>query len=86
MAGLLAYPHGFDVDKDGNLYVSDINNHATVLGVAARNPAGVTLGQDVLKISPEGKVLMTLGKEGIGGPGTDTFDEPSGDRGWARWR
>ena len=76
--GLVAYPHGFDVDKDGNLYVSDINNHPTIMGVAAKNAAGVTLGQDVLKISPDGKVLMTLGKEGVGGPETDTFDEPSG--------
>jgi DNA-binding beta-propeller fold protein YncE len=32
----------------------------------------------VLKLSPAGKVLMTLGKEGVSGNGPDTFDRPTG--------
>src|SRR5580704_15061454 len=33
--GLFAYPHGFTVDGDGNLWVSDVNDEATVLGMSA---------------------------------------------------
>src|SRR5579859_4840062 len=60
--GLFAYPHGFTIDGDGNLWVSDVNDEATVLGMSARNAAGVIRGQEVLKLSPAGKVLMTIGK------------------------
>lgn len=31
----------------------------------------------VLKLSPDGKVLMTLGKKGVAGTGTDEFDAPT---------
>src|SRR5262245_25676190 len=34
-------------------------------------------GQEVLKLSPQGKVLMTLGKEGVAGTGPDAFDRPT---------
>src|SRR5215470_477789 len=64
-AGLFAYPHGFTVDDDGNLWVSDVNDSETVLGMSAKNAAGVVMGQEVLKLSADGKVLMTLGKQGV---------------------
>jgi DNA-binding beta-propeller fold protein YncE len=77
-AGLFAYPHGFTIDPEGNLWTSDVNDEATVLGMSAKNAAGVQMGQEVLKLSPTGKVLMTLGKEGVSGNGPDTFDRPTG--------
>ena len=77
-AGLYAYPHGFTVDGQGNLWTTDVNDEATVLGMPAKNAAGVLMGQEVLKLSPEGRVLMTLGKEGVSGNGPDTFDRPTG--------
>ncbi len=76
--GLFAYPHGFTIDADGNLWASDVNDKATVLGMSAKNADGVVMGQEVLKLSPEGKILMTLGKEGVAGDGPDTFDRPTG--------
>jgi hypothetical protein len=76
--GLFAYPHGFSVDKDGNLWATDVNDQDAILGMSARNAAGVIMGQEVLKLSPEGKVLMTLGKEGVAGTGPDGFDRPTG--------
>jgi hypothetical protein len=76
--GLFAYPHGFTIDGDGNLWTTDVNDQATVLGMSAKNSSGVVMGQEVLKLSPEGKVLMTLGKEGVAGAGSDGFDRPSG--------
>jgi hypothetical protein len=76
--GMFVNPHGFTVDHEGNLWVSDVNDKETVLGMSARNAAGVVLGQEVLELDPNGKVLMMLGKMGVGGRGTDTFDRPTG--------
>lgn len=76
--GLFAYPHAFTIDSEGNLWTSDVNDEETVLGMSAKNADGVVRGQEVLKLSPAGKVLMTLGKEGVSGNGPDTFDRPTG--------
>jgi DNA-binding beta-propeller fold protein YncE len=63
-AGMFNYPHGFFVDRDDNLWVSDGR---------AKNGKG----QTVMKFSPDGKLLMTLGKPGVAGDGPDTFNAPS---------
>jgi DNA-binding beta-propeller fold protein YncE len=77
--GLFVYPHGLTVDNDGNLWTTDVNDKATVLGMSTKNADGVQMGQEALKISPTtGKVLMMLGKEGVTGNGPNTFDRPPG--------
>src|SRR5438552_19071506 len=43
--GLFAHPHGFTVDKDGNLWTTDTNDEETILGMPAKNAKGVKLGQ-----------------------------------------
>src|SRR5437764_933860 len=65
------------MDTDGNLWVTDVNDQETILGISAKNADGVIMGQEVLKLSPTGKVLMMLGKEGVAGTGPDTFDRPT---------
>jgi 6-bladed beta-propeller len=77
-AGIFAYPHGFTMDHEGNLWTSDVNDAETVLGMSAKNAAGVVMGQEVVKLSQDGKILMMLGKEGVAGNGPDTFDRPTG--------
>jgi sugar lactone lactonase YvrE len=77
-AGLFAYPHGFTVDQEGNLWTSDVNDAEIVLGMSARNAQEFILGQNVTKLSPDGRILMTLGKQGVSGNGPDTFDRPTG--------
>jgi sugar lactone lactonase YvrE len=62
--GMFVFPHGATVDRDGNLWVTD-----------ARGEAGK--GHQVFKFSPEGQVLMTLGKAGVSGSGPDLFDQPT---------
>jgi len=69
-AGMFVFPHGIHVDKDGNVWVTD----SIPLG-SANQPAGK--GHIVVKFSPEGKVLLTLGKAGVTGDGPDTFNQPS---------
>jgi DNA-binding beta-propeller fold protein YncE len=63
-AGMFIFPHGATVDRDGNLWVTD-----------ARGEGGK--GHQVFKFSPDGKVLMTLGKAGVSGSGPDLFDQPT---------
>jgi DNA-binding beta-propeller fold protein YncE len=68
--GLFIWPHGIDVDRQGNVWVTD--------AVAAnRTPKGDTRGQIVVKFSPDGKVLLTLGTPGHEGSGPDHFTSPS---------
>jgi streptogramin lyase len=62
--GMFVFPHGITVDKAGNVWVTDGQ------GKNGR-------GHQVVKFSPEGKVLMTLGKAGVAGNGPDTFNMPS---------
>src|SRR5215469_2209355 len=76
-AGLFAYPHGFTMDADGNLWATDVNDQDKILGMSARNASGEVMGEEVLKLSPEGKVLLTLGTEGVAGTGPDAFDRPT---------
>ncbi len=71
--GMFAFPHGFHVDHEGNIWATDANGSETVLGLSAKGR-----GHQVFKFSPEGKVLMTLGKAGVSGNGPDTFDRPTG--------
>ena len=68
--GMFIWPHGMAIDKDGNIYVTD--------AVAPnRAPKGDKRGGIVVKFSPEGKVLMTLGTPGESGGGPDHFTSPS---------
>ena len=70
--GVLAFPHGSHVDPEGNIWVTDANYQATVLGLSSKGR-----GQQVFKFSPEGKILLTLGKAGVAGNGPDAFDQPT---------
>jgi DNA-binding beta-propeller fold protein YncE len=79
--GLLVFPHGMHVDKQGNIWVTDGQDNAPrpARGAApagggagaGRGPAptpgpgaGATKGHQVFKFSPDGKVLLTIGKPG----------------------
>ncbi len=63
-AGLFVFPHGATVDADGNLWVADARSDGIV-------------GHQVIKFSPNGEILMTLGKKGVGGAGPDLLFNPN---------
>ncbi|GBD32557.1 MAG: hypothetical protein KatS3mg081_2488 [Gemmatimonadales bacterium] len=67
-AGMFAWPHGIFVDREGNVWVTD------AVGFGETPPG---LGHVVYKFSPDGRLLMTLGKRGVAGSGPDTFNKPS---------
>src|SRR5215207_9636472 len=62
--GMFVFPHAIHVDREGNVFVADAD------GKDGK-------GHVVVKFSPEGKVLMTLGTPGVAGKTNDTFNRPS---------
>jgi len=82
--GMLIFPHGIHVDRDGNVWVTDGQDDAsqptpTVPGAAATRFGplpGSTRGHQVFKFSPDGKLLLTLGKAG-GAAAPDYFYQPN---------
>jgi sugar lactone lactonase YvrE len=70
--GIFAWPHGFFVDHEGNVWVAD-----GPTGARTEAGAAVGKGQQVFKFSPEGEVLMTLGIAGAWGDELDRFNGPS---------
>ena len=63
--GMFAFPHTVKPDAAGNIWAID-------------GDAKEGKGNQVFKLSPDGKVLMTLGKAGQGGKSDDVFDRPTG--------
>jgi DNA-binding beta-propeller fold protein YncE len=64
-AGIFVFPHTVRPDADGNIWAID-------------GDAKDGKGNQIFKFGPDGKVLMTLGKAGQIGSGTDVFDRPTG--------
>jgi len=72
--GMLIFPHGIFVDREGNVWVTDGQDDSPqpARGAApaprGSGPAGprpgATKGNQIFKFSPDGKLLMTLGKPG----------------------
>ena len=69
-SGMFIWPHGIDVDSDGNVWVTDAVSENNI-------PAGDNRGHHVIKFSPTGEVLMTLGTPGEEGDGPNHFTSPS---------
>ena len=63
-AGMFVFPHQVVPQRDGSVWVVD-------------GQAKDGKGMQVTKFSPDGKVVMTLGKAGQGGKELDVFDQPT---------
>src|SRR6266849_11422 len=73
--GMFVWPHGIHVDRDGNVWVTD----ARAPGADDLNkfPGEKDKGSVVVKFSPEGKVLLTLGKPGVRGNPPAALTDPT---------
>jgi sugar lactone lactonase YvrE len=71
--GMIQVPHGLYVDRDGNVWVTDWSSGGGAQNGAVRDS---TKGHQVMKFSPDGKLLLTLGKPG-GGRDTAYFWQPN---------
>lgn len=74
-AGLITWPHGMDVDAEGNVWIADARS-ANERELEANPDAGGT-GHTVLKFSPKGELLLTLGTPGERGDPPTHFTEPN---------
>ena len=63
-SGMFQFPHGFWLDKDDNVYITD----AQTEGVK---------GNQVYKFTKDGKLLLTIGKGGKPVDAPDSFDQPA---------
>lgn len=73
-AGLFAWPHGFDMDDDGNFWITE--------GAPEGDPRGEPglergMGHQVIKINQDGAVLMRLGEAGVPGVDATHFNGPA---------
>ncbi|OFW47690.1 MAG: hypothetical protein A3J29_02665 [Acidobacteria bacterium RIFCSPLOWO2_12_FULL_67_14b] len=81
--GMFIFPHGIHVDRDGNVWVTDgqSNLPSRRPGQPADAPLppmpAKVIGHQVIKFSPDGKVLLALGKPGGNPPGADAADPAS---------
>ena len=81
--GMLIFAHGIFVDRDGNVWVTDGQDNAPAPARGGGRgqgrsspPEGSTKGHQVYKFSPDGKLLLTLGKPGGAGE-PDYFYQPN---------
>lgn len=74
-AGSLLWPHGMDVDHEGNIWVADARS--ATASELERFPNSAGKGHVVIKFSPEGEVLMVLGTRGETGMPPTHLNEPN---------
>ena len=68
--GMFVQAHGFCQDRDGNFWAGDSGPFADNASTAGR-------GFQLFKFSPDGKLLLTLGKAGVSKAGRDTLVGPT---------
>jgi DNA-binding beta-propeller fold protein YncE len=73
--GMFVWPHGIHVDRDGNVWVTDAR--AASADELTRFPGEGNKGSVVVKFSPEGRILMTLGKPGVRGNPPEALTDPT---------
>src|SRR5688572_1044143 len=74
-AGQIIWPHGMDVDRQGNVWIADAR--AASADELKKFPDAAGKGHTVTKFSPQGKVLLVLGKPGEAGNPPTHFTEPN---------
>jgi sugar lactone lactonase YvrE len=73
--GMFVFPHGIHVDREGNVWVTDGQDNlprrrpGSAPDAPLPAPPEKVVGHQVYKFSPEGRLLLTLGKPGGNQPG-----------------
>lgn len=75
--GMMIFPHGIHVDSRGNVWVTD--GRAANAAELRDFPDAAGKGHAIYKFSPDGELLLTLGKPGVAGNGIggDLLNEPN---------
>lgn len=73
--GMFVWPHGIHVDRDGNVWVTD--SGIVTPELLQKYPGEQNKGSAVFKFSPDGRLLLTLGKPGVQGDPPGALTEPT---------
>ena len=73
-AGMFIFPHKIYVDAEGNVWVVD--GRSANARERKKNPDEKPKGHVVVKFSPDGRVLMTIGTSGVAGSPPQALTEP----------
>ncbi len=73
--GLILWPHGMDVDAQGNVWIADARSAND--RELDENPAAAGRGHSVIKFSPEGEVLLVIGTPGEAGDPPTHLNAPN---------
>ena len=76
-ADMIVYPHGLWVDQQGDVWVADTQSNMEGRRGAPAPAGTVPNGDQILKFSPQGKLLMRLGTPGVYGHDDAHFNQPS---------
>lgn len=74
-AGMFIFPHKIHIDHENNVWVVD--GRGPNDRELKEHPGESTKGHTVVKFSPEGKVLMTLGRAGVAGNPPHALHQPN---------
>ena len=74
-AGMFLFPHKIYMDRGGNVWVVD--QRGPNERELKKTPESKSKGHIVVKFSPEGKVLLVIGKPGVAGNPPDALNEPT---------
>ena len=74
-AGLFAFPHGFALDDEGFLWVTEGGSHGDARATLGES---MGIGHQVLKLTRQGEVVMRLGEAAVWGDDESHFNGPSG--------
>lgn len=86
--GKVTGPHGIHVDREGNIWVTDIHGPRRYYNgrTYVEDPTAPAKGFQVHKFAPDGRLLMSLGESGVQGldgshfySPTDVITAPNGD-------
>jgi sugar lactone lactonase YvrE len=73
--GMFIFPHGIHVDRQGNVWIAD--GRAANEEELKKFPDAKGKGHQVIKFSPDGKVLMRIGHAGMAGRDGGMLEEPN---------
>jgi len=73
-SGMFVFPHAMHVDPEGNVWVAD--SRTATREELARFPSSAGKGHQVVKFSPTGEVLLTLGTPGMAGDPPARLNQP----------
>lgn len=74
-AGTVMWPHGMHVDEDGNVWITDARSARP--DELEQFPDAAGLGHSVIKFSPRGEILLTIGVPGEAGDPPTHLTEPN---------